>query len=71
MTTKELISTDRKIVCIKKEGKSLKFYYDFEKPTEIIKKVLRLPNYDPIEIDPKSFPHLDVRQAHNKIVYKN
>jgi hypothetical protein len=33
LTSKELFSTDRKIVVVQKDGKSYKFFYDFEKPT--------------------------------------
>lgn len=42
-------------------GKNLKFFYDFEKPAKIFRQVLRLTQLDPAEVDPKRYPHLDVR----------
>ncbi|RMZ96159.1 serine threonine- phosphatase 6 regulatory ankyrin repeat subunit B-like [Brachionus plicatilis] len=72
LDSKELISRNRKIIIRQKtSGKFLNTFADDS--TTVIRQILRLPNFDPIDIDPKSFPNFDIFVeclSNNKILKK-
>ncbi|CAF0764926.1 unnamed protein product [Brachionus calyciflorus] len=72
LVTKELIARNRQIIV--RQRKTGHFLNELNDDTSIvIRKILKLPCFDPIEIDPKTFPNFDIFVeclSNNKILKK-